>query len=165
MFCVFSPAVSLVSFSRYVLTAGAATCIDVALVQGLLSLDFLHHGQFLALAIIAGAVAGMSVNFALSRRYVFSTDTRPAHAQFFSFFVISLTTLGLRLAVAYALIALFALPMLAWVALLPIPAAAERLAHLGAVGVVTIYSFLAHKHISFGGGFLNRLGGRTTVVS
>ncbi|KKC33585.1 GtrA family protein [Devosia psychrophila] len=165
MFCVISPAVSLVSFSRYLLTAGAATCVDIALVQGLLSFDLLHHQQFLALAIMAGALAGMSVNFALLRRYVFSADSRPARQQFFSFIVISLTTLGLRLVVAYALVALFALPILAWIGLLPMPAAAERIAHLGSVGVVTIYSFLAHKHISFGGGVLNRFAGRATVVS
>jgi putative flippase GtrA len=135
------------------------------LVQSLLSIDLLHHGYFLALAIAIGALAGMGVNFVLSRRFVFAPDQRPARDQFFSFLVISLTTLGLRLVVAYALMALLALPLLSFVGALPVPGAAERLAHLGAVGLVTIYSFLAHKHISFGGGFLNRLGGRNTVVS
>ena len=133
------------------------------MVQGLLTLDLLHHASFFAFAISIGAMAGMSVNFALSRRFVFEPDTRPAREQFLSFILISLTTLGLRLAVAYGLVAIFALPALAWIGLLPVAAPAERLAHLGAVGLVTIYSFLAHKHISFGGGFLSWLGSRRTV--
>lgn len=133
--------------------------------QGLLSVDLLHHSSFFALVITAGALAGMSVNFALSRRFVFMPDKRPARDQFYSFIVISLTTLGLRLAIAYALVALFAWPVLSWIGQLPFPAPAERLAHLGAVGSVTIYSFLAHKHISFGGGLFNWLGSRKTLVS
>lgn len=133
--------------------------------QALLFLDLLHHPQFFALAIAVGALAGMSVNFALSRRFVFSLDIRPAREQFLSFFAISLSTLGLRLVVAYALVACFAWPVLGWIDLLPVAAPAERLAHLGAVGIVTIYSFLAHKHVSFGGGLFNWLGGRKTLVS
>lgn len=154
----------MVSFARYLLTAGAASVVDVAVVQALLSLDLLHHPQFFALAIALGALSGMSVNFALSRRFVFTPDIRPAREQFLSFFFISLSTLALRLVVAYALVAIFALPVMGWIAMLPVAAPAERLAHLGAVGLVTIYSFLAHKHVSFGGGLFNWLGSRTTVV-
>ena len=66
---------------------------------------------------------------------------------------------------APGLVALFALPAFAVIALLPVAAPAERLAHLGAVGLVTIYSFLAHKHVTFAGGLLIRLNGRATVVS
>ena len=154
----------MVSFARYLLTAGTATCVDVVIVQSLLSLGVLHHSAFFALAIAMGAFAGMSVNFVLSRRFVFTPDERPAGRQFASFVLISLTTLALRLAVAYGLVALFALPFMAWINVLPVDAAPERLAHLGAVGLVTIYSFLAHKHVSFAGGIFNWLGSRTTVV-
>ena len=155
----------MVSFARYLLTAGAATCIDIALVQGMLSIDVLRHDSFFALAITVGALVGIGVNFALSRRFVFSPDRRPAQEQLLSFMAISLTTLGLRLVVAYALVALLSPPLMSWTSLLPVPAPAERLAHFGAVGLVTIYSFLALKHVSFGGGLLNWLGGRNTVVS
>lgn len=134
------------------------------LVQALLSLDLLQQSIFFALAIASGALAGMSVNFTLSRRFVFTPDARPARQQFASFALIALTALALRLVVAYALLAIFALPIMAWVGLLPVGAPAERLAHLGAVALVTIYSFLAHKHISFAGGVLNWLGSRTKVV-
>ena len=154
----------MVSFARYLLTAGTATFVDVAIVQTLLSFALLQHPAFFTLAIAMGAFAGMSVNFALSRRFVFKPDKRPAHRQFASFILVSVTTLALRLCVAYALMALFALPFMAWVGALPVDAPAERLAHLGAVGLVTVYSFLAHKHVSFAGGFLSRLGSRSTVV-
>lgn len=153
----------MVSFVRYLLTAGAATVVDVVLVQTLLSLDRAHVPVFFALTIVAGAVAGMSVNFALSRRFVFATDLRSAREQFGSFVLISLTILILRLAVAYGLVAVFALPAFSWLGTLPVAAAAERLAHLGAVGLVTIYSFFAHKHISFAGGFLALFASKSVV--
>ena len=154
----------LVSFARYLLTAGAATCVDVSVVQALLFLDLQHQPLFLALAIILGSVAGVTVNFLLSRRFVFAPDTRSALQQFTTFAIVALGGLGLRLAVAYALVSLFALPALAWIGALPLPSATERLAHLTAVALVTAYSFFAHKHISFAGGFVSRLGSRDTVV-
>ena len=117
-----------------------------------------------ALAIVLGGLAGLLVNFTLSRRFVFAGDNRSARQQLATFALVSLTTIGLRLIVAHALVALFALPAFAVSALLPVPAAAERLAHLGAVGMVTIYSFLAHKHVTFAGGLLSRLTGRATLV-
>lgn len=154
----------MVSFARYLLTAGAATCVDVAIVQGLLFLDLLHQPLFLAMVMTLGGIAGVTVNFLLSRRFVFAADDRPASRQFMTFAIVAFSGLGLRLLLAYSLVALFALPFFAWIGALPLPAAAERIAHLVSVVVVTVYSFLAHKHISFTGGFLNRLGSRATVV-
>lgn len=154
----------MISFARYLLTAGAATCVDVAIVQAMLSFDMARQPLFFALAIVLGGLAGLLVNFTLSRRFVFASDNRSARQQLATFALVSLTTIGLRLIVAHALVALFALPAFAAIALLPVPAAAERLAHLGAVGLVTIYSFLAHKHVTFAGGLLSRLIGRATLV-
>ncbi len=122
--------------------------------QIILSLDYLHHNGFFALAIIAGATAGMLTNFLLSRRYVFSRDGRSAARQLASFSLISCSTLVLRLLAAYGFLALLTQPLFSALSTLPIDAAPQRLAYLGAVGLVTIYSFLAHKHISFAGGFL-----------
>lgn len=142
----------MVFFARYLLSAGAATCADIALVQALLSFDLLHQGHLFPLVLLAGACVGIGVNFALSRRFVFGAHSGPAREQFLAFLLVSLTTFALRLAVAYALLALFALPLMTWIGLLPLQAPAERLAHLGAVGLVTLYSFIAHRHISFGSG-------------
>ena len=130
----------------------------------MLSFETMRQPYFFALAIVLGGLAGMLVNFTLSRRFVFASDHRSARQQLATFALVSLTTIGLRLVVAHALVALFALPAFAVIALLPVPAAAERLAHLGAVGMVTIYSFLAHKHVTFAGGLLSRLTGRATLV-
>lgn len=153
----------MVSFVRYLLTAGAATVVDVALVQALLSLDLLRQPVFFTLAIAVGAFSGMTVNFALSSRFVFASDQRSRREQYGSFLLISLTTLLLRLVVAHGLVAMLAMPAMAWTATLPIGAPAERLAHLGAVGLVTIYSFFAHKHVSFAGGFLALFASKSAV--
>lgn len=156
---------NLVSFSKYLLTAGAATVVDVALVQIMLHMGAEHGGLILAIAMLIGALAGLSVNFLLSRRFVFAPDGRTGFQQFRSFLAISASTAVLRIAVAYSLVALLTLPPFAILVTLPISAPLERLAHLGAVGLVTVYSFLAHRHISFAGGLRNRLRPRTTMVS
>jgi putative flippase GtrA len=142
----------MLAFGRYLLSAGVATLADFALVQSLLTLGMFREGLLFGVAIAGGALLGMSVNFLLSRRFAFDPDDRKTLAQARSFFVISLSTLVLRVITAYALLALFALPILGFVAMLPVDAPQERLAHIGAAGLVTIYSFFAHKHISFGGG-------------
>lgn len=153
----------MASFARYLLTAGTATCVDVAVVQTLLFLD-VHHSLFFGLVILFGSLAGLTVNFALSRRFVFASDDRSAGQQFLSFVTVAAGGLGLRLLVAYTAMGVFGLAAFAWLATLPFPDAPERLAHLIAVGLVTIYSFIAHKHITFMGGFLSRLGARKAVV-
>ena len=42
----------MISFARYLLTAGAATCVDVAIVQTMLSLDMAQQPLFFAIAIV-----------------------------------------------------------------------------------------------------------------
>lgn len=154
----------MVSFARYLLTAGIATCIDVAIVQGLLFLNLLHQPLFLALVVTLGGLAGVTVNFLLSRRFVFAGDARPARQQFVTFALVAFSGLGLRLLLVYGLVAALAWPGFAPIAALPVPNAAERLAHLGAVALVTVYSFLAHKHISFGATRLDRLPRSSVAV-
>ena len=153
----------MVAFGRYLVSAGAATCVDIALVQLLLAFHFASTPLLYATAIGLGAVCGMSVNFLVSRRFVFAPDPRAAHEQMASFFVISLTTLLLRLGTAFGLMALFALPFFGWIGTLPVAAPLERAAHLGAVGLVTIYSFFAHKHVSFAGGIAALFAGKSAV--
>jgi putative flippase GtrA len=91
----------------------------------------------------------MAVNFTLSRRLVFGQQGRIGRGQVLRFFLISLSTLVLRVVVAFAAMAILSLPPFAGLASLPIDAPATRLAHVVAMGLVTIYSFFAHKHISF----------------
>lgn len=150
-------------FARYVLSAGLASIADLAVAQALLFLPLFQAGLLFGTPVVAGALAGMSVNFALSRKFVFAHDERDAHQQMLTFFVISLTTLALKLIVAFALLNLFLLAALPLADLLPIPAVESRLAQFGAMGMVAIYSFFAHKHISFGGGFRALARGRSAA--
>ena len=139
--------------------------MDVATVQLCLQFVVANASLALGLAIAIGAACGLTVNFLLSRRYVYRTDGRLIHKQFLTFLGVSISTAVLRIVVAYMLVALLSLPVFAFLLALPVSLPAERLAHLGAVGIVTIYSFLAHRHISFAGGFRKRLRARTTMVS
>ena len=139
--------------------------VDVATVQLCLQFVAANASMALGLAIAIGAACGLTVNFLLSRRYVFRPDGRRIHQQFVTFLGVSISTALLRIAVAYTLVALFGLPVFSFLLALPVSLPAERLAHIGAVGLVTVYSFLAHRHISFAGGFRNRLRARTTMVS
>lgn len=139
-------------FVRYLMAAGLASLADLVIAQSLLFVPTLGSGPGFAVPVVAGALAGMGVNFLLSRRFVFEIDARRASDQMRSFLVISFTTLGLKLLIGYLLLSGFTLVVGHWFAALPDPAAPARLAQFGAMGIVAIYSFLAHKHVSFGGG-------------
>lgn len=147
----------MLSFGRYVLSAGLASLADFLVVQSLLLIAFFHAPALFGATVVLGALVGMNVNFWVSRNFVFASDERRTRDQMRSFFIVSLTTLVLRLIVAYSLVWLFSLPVFAFLALLPIDAAPMRLAAIGAMGIVTFYSFFAHKHISFAGGITRRL--------
>jgi putative flippase GtrA len=139
-------------FVRYLMAAGLASLADLAIAQSLLFVPVLGSGPGFAVPVVAGALTGMSVNFLLSRRFVFEIDARRARDQMRSFLVIAFTTLGLKLLVGYLLLTGFIVVLDRWFAALPDPAAPARVAQFGAMGIVAIYSFLAHKHISFDGG-------------
>jgi putative flippase GtrA len=142
----------MIAFGRYVVSAGAASAVDFALVQALLLFPALHSGVLFGLAIVIGAVAGMGVNFVLSRKFVFGRDGNLHRDEMVRFFLISLSTLVLRIVVAYAAMAILAIPLFSWVGALPLDAPATRLSHIAAMSLVTIYSYFAHKHISFRAG-------------
>jgi putative flippase GtrA len=139
-------------FARYLVAAGTASVADLAVAQLLLFVAALQTGALFAVPVLAGALAGVSVNFMLSRRFVFELDTRRARDQMRSFFIVAFTTLVLKLIVGFALLAGFTHVVGHWLALLPIDGAPARLAQIGAMGIVAVYSFLAHKHVSFDGG-------------
>ena len=145
------------SFGRYLLSAGLASLADFVVVQSLLLITVFHAPALFGATVVIGALVGMNVNFWVSRNFVFAPDARRTRDQMRSFFIVSLTTLLLRLIVAYALVWLFSLPVFTFLDLLPIDAAPMRLAAIGAMGIVTFYSFFAHKHISFDGGITRRL--------
>ena len=142
----------MLSFVRYLLSAGAASVVDFTLAQALLSVAQFQSGLFFGVPVVVGALAGMSTNFVLSRRYAFTPDNRATPDQMRTFFLVSVSTLLLRLAVAYVCLALFSSAIFGWLVTLPIEAAPSRFAQVFAMGLVAVYSYFAHKHISFGGG-------------
>lgn len=141
----------MLAFGRYVLSAGVASLVDFALVQSLLLIPVLQAGLPFAGAIVAGALAGMTVNFLLSRRFVFGAADGVVMRQVQRFVLVSLSTLLLRLVVAFAAMAMLSQPLFGWLTRLPIDAPATRLSAIIAMGLVTIYSYFAHKHVSFAG--------------
>lgn len=140
-------------FARYVLCAGAASGADLIVAQALLFIALFQTGLLFGVPIIAGALAGMSVNFILSRQFVFGRDGRRTREQMLSFFIVSMTTLALKLVVGFALLTMLTTITLPLLSSLPMPAPESRIAQFGAMGIVAVYSFFAHKTISFGGGF------------
>lgn len=147
----------MLTFVRYIISAGIASVVDLAVAQSLLGMDQFSQGLFFGFPILLGALAGMSVNFMLAKRYVFTSQDSDAHDratqdQMRTFFLVSVSTMFARLMVAYVLISLFSQPLFGWINALPVDAAPARLAQIGAMGTVAIYSFFAHKYISFAGG-------------
>lgn len=146
-------------FLRYVVAAGAASVADLIVAQSLLFIGALQSGLLFAVPVVCGALAGMGVNFFFSRLFVFELDQRAVGAQMRSFFVIASTTLILKVIVSFLLLAGLTHVLGHWLSQVPVEGAAGRLAQVGAMGIVAVYSFLAHKHISFDGGvraFLKR---------
>lgn len=98
------------------------------------------------LSIAFAFMIGMSVSFVLNRRFTYPPSHRPKRREVLDFLAVSLVGLffttsiaqGLRLSAA-SLLGVFSA-----VGLMP-----EFVAHIAAVGVTAIYSFFAHKFISF----------------
>lgn len=112
----------------------------------------MQTGLAYALPIISGATAGIFTNFLLSKRFVFRSDMRNAFAQLRTFIIISLSTLALRLVVAFCFVATFSSLAIIDFGVSAEMAPTERVAQVFAMGVVAVYSYFAHKHISFSGG-------------
>ncbi|MCS6761037.1 MAG: NAD(P)-binding protein [Candidatus Devosia symbiotica] len=88
------------------------------------------------------------MNFLASRHVVFTSDGHAAHHQLASFVLVSLSTLLLRLMVAFALMSLFALPILDWIGQLPMATPRARIAHLSAVSLI-IYLLIPRAQTHF----------------
>jgi len=142
----------VLGFFRYLGSAGAASIVDFTIAQSLLFISGMQTGLAYALPIISGATAGIFTNFLLSKRFVFRSDMRNAFAQLRTFIIISLSTLALRLVVAFCFVATFSSLAIIDFGVSAEMAPTERVAQVFAMGVVAVYSYFAHKHISFSGG-------------
>lgn len=116
------------------------------------------------LAVAIGASAGLFVNFFLNYAFNFRFRGRSAVAQFKTFCVVAGVGIILTSLLSTALLALFrGLALAGLLAQAPLPVSEDFLAHFTAVGLVTFYSFFAHKFFTFNVGIRGRL--RTLLLA
>lgn len=105
------------------------------------------------LAVAVGAASGLAINFALNYQFNFRFRGRSAFAQFRTFFAVSIV--GILLTSAFSWLLLQLLP-----AQLMLPGghsvSDEFASHFLAVGLVTFYSFVAHRYFTFNVGIRSR---------
>jgi putative flippase GtrA len=104
-------------------------------------------------AVVTGAAAGLCVNFTLNYKYNFRFGGRTFLAQFRTFFAVSLVGVGLTGALSSLLVNI--LPQHG-VVFLNHAVSAEFAAHFLAVGLVTFYSYAAHRYFTFNVGLRSR---------
>lgn len=136
-------------FPRFLLCSGLAAVVNLAVGYLLYGLLGLNGPIGFPVSVALAFASGMGVSFVLNRRYTYPTSGRPASQELRDFFGVSLVGLALTTGVAF-LLNYNAHAILVSVAdSLPGTILPETLAHLVAVGMTAIYSFLAHKLISF----------------
>ncbi|MBQ9405169.1 MAG: GtrA family protein [Desulfovibrio sp.] len=132
-------------FLRFLLFGGIATL--VSFFGGFLLYAFCSVPY--ALAIFIGSAAAIVVNFGLNYVFNFHYHGRPMIAQFVTFASVAIVGTILTTALAKGLLhaGLWLFPACN---LLDV----EVVCHVFAIGVVTFYSFFAHKYASFNAGIL-----------
>jgi putative flippase GtrA len=111
------------------------------------ALGFTSRVQY-PIAVAIGYCAGMAINFLLNRRFTFEGSDRSKLQQARTFLVVALS--GLLLTSTVAAIVRAALSGLASGASLPL--SAETIGQLVAIGVVSVYSFVGHRFLTFNRG-------------
>ncbi|MBC2837502.1 GtrA family protein [Paragemmobacter straminiformis] len=128
-------------FHRFLIFSGLAAAVNLVTGYILYAGLGLVEGWQYALAVAIGFLAGMGVSFVLNRRYTFEPSGRLTRSEAIDFFAVSVGGLAITTTLAENLRG--HLP-----AIDPhLPP--EALAHITAVGLTAIYSFFAHKYVSF----------------
>ncbi|MFD1343074.1 GtrA family protein [Litorisediminicola beolgyonensis] len=131
-------------FRRFLLCSGTAALVNLAA-------GFLFYGVFgldgpvtYPLSVAMAFAAGMVVSFVLNRRYTYEASGRSIWVELRDFFGVSIG--GLVITTALATLINRSLTELGAEF---VPLGTESFAHICAVGLTAIYSFIAHKRISF----------------
>lgn len=124
---------SLAQFSGYVMTAGAATIVDVVTFSVLT-----HWGLWYVLALCISYFLGICTNFSLSRRFVFRVYWKSWQVQYLVFTIVALNSLLANLGLLQLFINDFK-----W---------DKTVARIISAGCVALLSFVNHKLYSFGSG-------------
>jgi len=131
-------------FILYVLFAGTAAASNIGL-RWFLS----HIGLQFWLSICLAYLTGMFINFSLNKFFNFKQDNRKTIFQAQTFFILAVIGLIFTEAISHLILIQFvAVQDYLY---------GKDLAHIAAVGMVMIYSFLAHRYITFNGGIRYRI--------
>lgn len=128
-------------FHRFLLCSGLAAAVNLAVGYVLYAVLGYSQGWQYGLSVAFAFLSGMGVSFFLNRRFTFAPSGRLTRSEAIDFFAVSVGGLAITTSLAQYL----RTHMPALEPHLP----PEALAHVGAVGLTAIYSFLAHKYVSF----------------
>lgn len=132
-------------FMTFLLFGGTAAAVNLAVGWALYG-----TGRFAALpywcATAIAAACGLVVNFGLNHAFNFKSQARPALQQFGTFCIVSLVGIALTALMADTILSL----LLAWRGpVLGFGIRSSLAAHVAAVGLTVLYSYPAHKAVSF----------------
>lgn len=139
-------------FFFFLLFGGSAALVN-------LGVGWLLYGGWAAIhmryewGVVVGASAGLLVNFTLNYRFNFRFQGRSAMAQLRTFTAVSVIGILLTEAISSFLNNHFPIPL---VRLGPVSVSRAFAAHFTAVGLVTFYSFVAHRYLTFNVGLRGR---------
>jgi len=136
-------------FAAFLLFGGAAAAVNLAVGWQLYGRGLYPDLPYWCATAIAAA-SGLVVNFALNHFFNFKFRDRSTFEQFGTFCIASLVGIGITSALSSGMLLLFTASGIAWVK----PA---LLAHVCAVGLTVLYSYPAHRAVSFNMGIGARL--------
>lgn len=147
------------NFLYFIAFGGTAALVNLVCGYLLYSADLFPY----IVSVFIAASAGLLVNFALNYKLNFKYEGRKLSQQFGTFLVVA--SIGTLLT---AVVAHFSMQVLLFfeiedIVMVGFAVSAQFVAHIFSVGVITIYSFVAHKYLSFNVGIRNQL--RKTIAN
>lgn len=133
-------------FHVFILCSGIAAGVNIAVGYLLYDMAGFSSPVGYALSVVIAFVSGMGVSFALNRRHTFARTERHVGSEMQSFLVVSLG--GVCLTTLLSLVFL-KMGYNVFQAIGGSLVSAHTQAHVLAVGLTAIYSFLGHKYVSF----------------
>jgi len=124
----------------------------VNLIVGKLLYDVVAKNIPYAFSVFIGALAGLLVNFLGNYYFNFTKHPRKIHEHFRTFAVVALIGTVLTALLSYVFRTIcyfFGFHVVEW---LGVQITANFASHFVAIGIVTFYSYFAHKHFSFDNG-------------
>ncbi|MBD3666199.1 GtrA family protein [Sulfitobacter aestuariivivens] len=133
-------------FHVFLVCSGIAALVNIAVGYLLYGYGGLDSPALYAFSVATAFLAGMVVSFILNRRFTYAPSGRRAASELPDFLMVSIGGLLLTTGLSFVFFTYggAALERLTMSILPP-----ETSAHMSAIGLTALYSFLAHKHVSF----------------